>query len=95
MLDTLRRLRCRIGLVASIMAATGVIGSGTCPITAVLIDGMSRVADHGVNTDADGHDVITNWRLYQLVPRTGAFMDRSFDIRLGEPGADAPSVTFG
>ena len=61
----------------------------------VTVDGKSPGAAHGVDTDTDGHGVITAQRLYQLVRDPGAVMDHTFEIRFLDPGAQAYAFTFG
>jgi cytochrome c biogenesis protein CcdA/thiol-disulfide isomerase/thioredoxin len=61
----------------------------------VTIDGSSPGAAHGVDTDPDGHGVVTAQRLYQLVRDPGAVADHTFEIRFLDPGAQAYAFTFG
>jgi cytochrome c biogenesis protein CcdA/thiol-disulfide isomerase/thioredoxin len=61
----------------------------------VTVDGKSPGAAHGVDTDADGHGVITAQRLYQLVRDPGPVLDHTFEIRFLDPGAQAYAFTFG
>jgi len=61
----------------------------------VTVDGKSPGVAHGVDTDTDGHGVITAQRLYQLVRDPGAVMDHTFEIRFLDPGAQAYAFTFG
>ncbi len=57
--------------------------------------GMHRVADHGIDTDADGYGTVTGDRLYQLVRQRGNIQDRTFRIEFLTPEVRAYSFTFG
>jgi hypothetical protein len=61
----------------------------------VLIDGAPPGADHGVDTDSEGHGVIGEQRLYQLVRQSKSATDRTFEIEFLDPGAEAFAFTFG
>jgi thiol-disulfide isomerase/thioredoxin len=61
----------------------------------VLIDGAPPGADHGTDTDSDGHGVIGEQRLYQLVRQSQSAKDRTFEIEFLDPGAEAFAFTFG
>ncbi len=61
----------------------------------VLIDGAPPGADHGVDTDSEGHGVIGEQRLYQLVRQSRSATDRTFEIEFLDPGAEAFAFTFG
>jgi cytochrome c biogenesis protein CcdA/thiol-disulfide isomerase/thioredoxin len=61
----------------------------------VLIDGAPPGADHGTDTDSDGHGVISGQRLYQLVRQSQSAKDRTFEIEFLDPGAEAFAFTFG
>ncbi|MBA5638976.1 thioredoxin family protein [Duganella sp. LX20W] len=61
----------------------------------VSIDGRAPGADHGTDTDAAGHGVVTATRLYQLVRQSGTVQPRTFEIRFLDPGAGAFAFTFG
>ena len=61
----------------------------------VTIDGQAPGENHGVDTDAQGNGVVTEYRLYQLVRQSGAITDHLFTIEFGDPGVQAFSFTFG
>jgi hypothetical protein len=48
-----------------------------------------------VDTDAEGHGIVTEDRLYQLVRKRGAVTDHVFTIEFEDPGVEAFSFTFG
>jgi Thioredoxin like C-terminal domain len=60
------------------------------PVTAINVG-----ADHGVDTDSEGHGVIGERRLYQLVRQSRSATDRTFEIEFLDPGAEAFAFTFG
>lgn len=61
----------------------------------VLVDGKPPLADHGSDTDAQGHGCIDGQRLYQLVRQVTNEKDRLFEIEFADPGAQAYVFTFG
>jgi cytochrome c biogenesis protein CcdA/thiol-disulfide isomerase/thioredoxin len=61
----------------------------------VSIDGKPPGADHGMDTDADGHGTITRQRLYQLVRQAHGSGERLFEIEFLDPGVQAYAFTFG
>ncbi len=61
----------------------------------VTIDGQAPGENHGVDTDAEGDGVVTDYRLYQLVRQKGPISDRTFTIEFEDPGVQAFSFTFG
>lgn len=61
----------------------------------VTIDGKPPGADHGVDTDAQGNGVVTDYRLYQLIRQRGPVTDHIFTIEFQDPGVQAFSFTFG
>jgi len=61
----------------------------------VSIDGKPPGADHGMDTDADGHGTITTQRLYQLVRQAHGSGERLFEIEFLDPGVQAYAFTFG
>jgi len=61
----------------------------------VLIDGAPPGADHGSDTDSEGHGVVSEQRLYQLVRQSQSAKDRTFEIEFLDPGAEAFAFTFG
>jgi thiol-disulfide isomerase/thioredoxin len=61
----------------------------------VTIDGQAPGENHGVDTDAEGNGVVTDYRLYQLVRLKGSVVDHTFVIEFFDPGVQAFSFTFG
>jgi cytochrome c biogenesis protein CcdA/thiol-disulfide isomerase/thioredoxin len=61
----------------------------------VLIDGAPPGVDHGSDTDSEGHGVIGEQRLYQLIRQGHSAKDRTFEIEFLDPGAEAFAFTFG
>jgi thiol-disulfide isomerase/thioredoxin len=61
----------------------------------VTIDGQPPQENHGMDTDADGNGVVTEYRLYQLVRQKGPVQDHIFTIEFQDPGVQAFSFTFG
>jgi cytochrome c biogenesis protein CcdA/thiol-disulfide isomerase/thioredoxin len=61
----------------------------------VTIDGKAPGVDHGTDTDADGHGVVDDQRLYQLVRQNGVISDRTFAIEFLDSGVHAYAFTFG
>jgi cytochrome c biogenesis protein CcdA/thiol-disulfide isomerase/thioredoxin len=61
----------------------------------VTIDGKPPADDHGADTDAQGHGVVKEQRLYQLIRQKGAITDRTFVIEFLDPGVQAFAFTFG
>ena len=61
----------------------------------VTIDGAPPGRNHGVDTDAQGRGVVTGHRLYQLIRQQDEVKDRTFEIKLLDPGAQAFAFTFG
>jgi cytochrome c biogenesis protein CcdA/thiol-disulfide isomerase/thioredoxin len=61
----------------------------------VTIDGKPPGDSHGADVDADGRGVVNGQRLYQLIRQNGAIIDRTFEIRFLDPGAEAYAFTFG
>ena len=61
----------------------------------VSIDGKPPGADHGMDTDADGHGTIASQRLYQLVRQAHGSGERLFEIEFLDPGVQAYAFTFG
>jgi hypothetical protein len=45
--------------------------------------------------DADGNGIVSEQRLYQLVRQVGTIADRTFEVRLLDPGVRAYAFTFG
>jgi hypothetical protein len=61
----------------------------------VTIDGAPPGDSHGADSDTDGHGVVTEQRLYQLVRQSGAIADHTFEIHFLDPGVQAYAFTFG
>ena len=61
----------------------------------VLLDGEAPGLSHGVDVDADGNGLLQDGRTYQLVRQHDAVRDRTLEITLHEPGAEAYAFTFG
>jgi thiol-disulfide isomerase/thioredoxin len=61
----------------------------------VLLDGEAPGLSHGVDVDEDGHGVLGDGRLYQLVRAHDAVRERTLKITFLEPGAEAYVFTFG
>jgi hypothetical protein len=61
----------------------------------VLIDGEPPGEAHGLDVDEEGHGMVAQERLYQLVRERGAITDRTFEITFPAPGIEAYVFTFG
>jgi thiol-disulfide isomerase/thioredoxin len=61
----------------------------------VLLDGEAPGASHGVDVDEDGNGLLREGRLYQLVRQHDGVRERTLEITLLEPGAEAYAFTFG
>lgn len=62
----------------------------------VRVDGQPPLADHGADTDAQGHGVVDAQKLYQLVRQSaGSGKERLFEIEFLDAGAQAYAFTFG
>jgi thiol-disulfide isomerase/thioredoxin len=61
----------------------------------VKVDGHAPLGDHGIDTAADGHGVVADSRLYQLIRQKGPIGNRTFEIDFQDPGVKAFSFTFG
>ncbi|WP_328472566.1 redoxin domain-containing protein [Actinoplanes sp. NBC_00393] len=61
----------------------------------VLVDGEAPGPSHGVDVDADGHGVLTDSRLYQLVREHDRVRERTLQITFRAAGAEAYAFTFG
>jgi thiol-disulfide isomerase/thioredoxin len=61
----------------------------------VLVDGEPPGPAHGVDVDEDGNGVLRDGRLYQLVRQHDGIRERTLEITLLEPGAEAYVFTFG
>ena len=61
----------------------------------VLLDGEAPGPSAGVDVDEDGHGVLRDGRLYQLVREHDLVRERTLEITFLEPGAEAYAFTFG
>ncbi|NUT18576.1 MAG: redoxin family protein [Hamadaea sp.] len=61
----------------------------------VRLDGEAPGPAHGLDVDAEGHGVLVEPRLYQLIRQPGDIADRTFDITFADAGAGAYAFTFG
>jgi hypothetical protein len=61
----------------------------------VFLDGEPPGSSRGADVDEDGHGVLREDRMYQLVRQHDAVRDRTLEITFLEPGAEAYAFTFG
>jgi thiol-disulfide isomerase/thioredoxin len=61
----------------------------------VLLDGEAPGPSHGVDVAEDGKGLLAEGRLYQLVRQHDSVCERTLEITLLEPGAEAYVFTFG
>jgi len=61
----------------------------------VSVDGEPPGDAHGLDVDEDGRGTLSQQRLYQLVRKPGAIVDRTFEIAFDAAGAEAYCFTFG
>lgn len=61
----------------------------------VRIDGQPPRTAHGSDVDADGHGVVSEQRLYQLIRQAAAVTDRVFEIEFLDPAVECYAFTFG
>jgi thiol-disulfide isomerase/thioredoxin len=61
----------------------------------VFLDGTAPGRAHGGDVDADGHGVLREGRLYQLVREPDTIRERTLEITFAQPGARAYCFTFG
>ena len=61
----------------------------------VLLDGEAPGTSRGVDVGEDGHGLLEDGRLYQLVRQHDAVRERSLEITFDEPGVEAYVFTFG
>src|SRR5262249_44876857 len=76
-------------LVMGARAAGGSVGFR------VSLDGRAPGSAHGLDVDAEGHGVVTEPRLYQLLRQPGPITDHTFEIEFLDPGVETFSFTFG
>jgi len=71
-------------------------GGDRAPIPfTVLLDGAAPGAAHGVDVDEQGHGVLREGRMYQLVRQRDGVRERQLEITFREAGAEAYAFTFG
>jgi thiol-disulfide isomerase/thioredoxin len=68
---------------------------GTTVPFRVLIDGEPPGDAHGLDVDEEGHGMVAQPRLHQLVRERGSITDRTFEITFLAPGIEAYVFTFG
>jgi thiol-disulfide isomerase/thioredoxin len=61
----------------------------------VRLDGQPPGRSHRLDVDADGHGLLRDARMYQLVRRQGDVRDATLEIAFLASGAEAYSFTFG
>ena len=61
----------------------------------VRLDGQPPHDAHGLDVDGDGHGIVSETRLYQLIRQPGPISDRVFLIEIFDGGASALCFTFG
>jgi thiol-disulfide isomerase/thioredoxin len=61
----------------------------------VTIDGQPPGPSHGADVDEQGHGVVAEPRLYQLIRQPGAIGDRTFEIEFLGAGVETWAFTFG
>jgi hypothetical protein len=61
----------------------------------VLLDGEPPGPSRGADVHEDGHGVLREDRMYQLVRQHDAVRDRTLEVTFLEPGAEAYAFTFG
>jgi thiol-disulfide isomerase/thioredoxin len=68
---------------------------GTAARFQVRLDGQPPGEDHGGDADSQGHGMVTEPRLYQLIRQHGPVTERTFEITFLDPGVQAYAFTFG
>jgi thiol-disulfide isomerase/thioredoxin len=61
----------------------------------VLVDGRPPGPAHGADADDQGHGVVAEQRLYQLVRQPGPITDRTVEITYLDPDIEVYAFTFG
>jgi thiol-disulfide isomerase/thioredoxin len=61
----------------------------------VRIDNQPPGTAHGADLDDQGHGMVTDPRLYQLIRQPGPISERTFEITFLDPGVRAYAFTFG
>jgi Thioredoxin like C-terminal domain len=73
----------------------GPAAPGTAVRFRVFIDGRPPGAAHGSDVDDQGHGVVSEQRLYQLIRQPKPIVDRLFEIGFLDAGVEAYAFTFG
>jgi thiol-disulfide isomerase/thioredoxin len=73
----------------------GPAAPGTSVRFRVLIDGQPPGAAHGVDVDEQGHGIVTEQRLYQLIRQPKPIADRQFEVEFLGSGVEVFAFTFG
>jgi len=73
----------------------GPAARGTSVRFRVLIDGAAPGPSHGTDVDDQGHGIVTDGRLYQLVRQSSTITERRLDIEFLDEGIQAFAFTFG
>jgi len=68
---------------------------GTSVPFTVLVDGEPPSAAHGLDVNEQGHGMLSEQRLHQLIREGGSIRDRTFEITFLAPGVEAYAFTFG
>ena len=74
---------------------TGPAVAGTPVRFQVLLDGKPPGPAHGADVDDQGHGMVAEQRLYQLIRQPGPVAERTFQITFLDPGVEAYAFTFG
>jgi thiol-disulfide isomerase/thioredoxin len=61
----------------------------------LVLDGEAPGRAHGIDVAENGHGVLTDGRLYQLVRQNDDVRQRTLEISFHAPGAEAYAFTFG
>jgi hypothetical protein len=61
----------------------------------VTLDGQPPGPSHGVDVDEDGHGLLREGRMYQLIRQPGVIRERTLEITFLEPGVEGYVFTFG
>jgi thiol-disulfide isomerase/thioredoxin len=61
----------------------------------VFLDGEPPRDAHGIDVDEQGHGIVIQPRLYQLVRQRHGIADRTLEIEFGAPNVEAYVFTFG
>jgi hypothetical protein len=73
----------------------GPAARGTFVRVRVFLDGQAPGAAHGSDADSQGHGMVSEQRLYQLIRQPGPIADRQFEIEFLEAGVATFVFTFG